>query len=84
MLLPIIPGALTKVDIATPTDRMLFGSQLPFTIIGYDSYGNRVENGLTSYALSASAGSIISNGDTSKEIELHRFDATEEFYLDMQ
>lgn len=84
ILLPIIAGPMTRVDIAAPTDRMLYGSQLPFAVIGYDTYGNRVENGLTSYTLNASAGSIISNGNTSQQIELHSFDARDEYFLDMQ
>lgn len=71
------------MNIITPTDKVIYGSQLPFTVAGYDAYGNRVENGLTSYTLATSVGKIITNGNTTDKLEIHSFDAREEFFLDM-
>lgn len=73
IVLPVIAGSMTNVDIITPTDRVLYNSQVPFILMGYDAYGNPVEQTTTTYKLSASAGSIINNGTNTSSIELQEF-----------
>lgn len=74
---------MTSVAIVTPTDRVLYGSQVPMTIMGYDTYGNPVEQTTTTYKLSTAAGSIIANGNSASSIELQQFDKNQSYFIDL-
>lgn len=74
---------MTNVAVVTPTDRVLYGSQVPFILMGYDTYGNPVEQTTTTYKLSASAGTIISNGTNASSLELQQFGPLNNYYADL-
>ena len=38
IILTILPGTLTQVDITTPTDKAIYGSELPVVVHGSDAY----------------------------------------------
>lgn len=83
IIVPLMAGAMTSAAIITPTDRVLYGSQVPFAVMGYDTYGNPVEQTTTTYRLSTSAGSIIANGNIATSIELQQFDRTQSYFVDL-
>jgi|GEM_PF-6300012 len=81
--IPVVAGAMTNVAVITPTDRVLYNSQVPFIIMGYDAYGNPVEQTTTTYKLSTNAGQIISDGNTSAELELQHFGPLQNYFADL-
>lgn len=74
---------MTSAQIVTPTDKALYGSQIPFVIQAFDTYGNTIEQSLTTYRLTASTGTIIANDNTATSVDLQRFDPTDNYYLDL-
>ncbi len=82
-MIPLIAGALTNVSILTPTDKVIAGSQVPVSLMGYDSYGNQVEQTTNTYKLSVSAGNILANGSSSSSVELQQFNNTDSYFADL-
>lgn len=52
--------------------------------MGYDAYGNPVQQSIHNFRLSSSQGKIITNGNTTTGIELQSFDKNEMFILDLK
>ena len=41
--IPLVAGAMTNIQIITPSDKAISNTQIPFVVLGYDSYGNPIE-----------------------------------------
>ncbi|MBP6910645.1 hypothetical protein KBC03_03515 [Patescibacteria group bacterium] len=74
---------MTNVTIVTPSDKALYGSQIPIALTATDSYGNSIEQTTTTYRLSSSAGTIISNDNSTTGLDLQEFGVNQNYYLDL-
>lgn len=83
LIVPITAGAMTNVAIVTPTDKALYGSQIPIALTASDAHGNPIEQTITTYRLSPSAGTIIANGNATTGLDLQEFSPNENYYLDL-